>query len=172
MRDRQEITDPVSSGEEEEDVVEAVDEQETQLNRPKTVASVSGIKKKKRKAAVEVEVESDESEEVIDLSSKSVVQPTKTKRPLRFTISENCCLVNYNPRYSKAKQYCLIRLHRTDPEHDFNFGIANAHMPALLSSLLMAFNKDVELLQHLKAEPKLHNIIKESFKDLMANLKA
>ena len=167
MRDAQDIADLLSSDDEPSETVAA-----PPLPPPASSPSLSGARKRRRKIVPEPEIDDvdDDVEEVIDLSSRAVASSAPPRKMLKLIISENACLLNHNPRFPQAKHHAFARIGK-DGNMDYNFGIPNRDMPAMLSCALICFNKDPGLIQHLKSEPRLIQSIKESFKDLMANLK-
>ena len=170
MRDRQEVMDNVTS---EEDEVEEVAPRPPPPS-PSTSSSstaAAGKKRKRKQAEVEDEDEDDDEEEIIDMMGSSSKTIPKTKKRRRLMINDSLCFANYNQRFPRAKQHSLIRVGKTG-KLEFDFGIGNHDLPSLLSCILTSFNKDPELIQHLKSEPRIVCMIKESFKDLLTNLKA
>ena len=137
-----------------------------------SASTAASSKKGKRKhAEVEDEDDDDDEEEIIDMTGSSSKTTPKTKKRRRLMINDSLCFANYNQRFSRAKQHSLIRVGKNG-KLEFDFGISNRDLPSLLSCILTSFNKDSELIQHLKSEPRIVRLIKESFKDLMSNLKA
>ena len=171
MRDGQELLDSISS-DEGEGSDQTIVETSGMATQATTSAGVTAATKvtRKRKAAKQPEADEDE-EEVIGLIKTSGSTSASAKRPKRrIMISERTSLINYSPRFKNAKYYSIAKM--KDDRVEFDFGFPNHEMPSLLNAVLTAFSKDHELMQHLKAEPKLTQSIKELYKNVMTQYKS